>query len=88
MSFVQFTPTLEDDDLEMLSDTPPFTTPSTVSRSASQKCKQPSKKEGGNGPGVSQRGRNWNERDSILLVQAYQCSEEKKSRMNLLYNII
>ena len=30
------------------------------------------------GMGISQRGPNWNEEDSILLVKAYKYSEEKK----------
>ena len=84
MSFPPFMPTLDNDGLEIMFIEPTLTASSAASMPLSQKRKQPAKREG-NGPGVSQRGRNWNERDSILLVQAYQYSEERKSRTEPLH---
>ena len=73
-------PTLSDEDLEdTIRVDRTLTTFSAASKAERQRHKPAAKKDGSDGPRVSQRGKNWNERDSILLVQAYQYSDKQKS---------
>ena len=63
--------------LSMDTFTPP---PSTrVIQDQSKKCAtKRQRRDTGGRLGVSQRGPNWNEDDSIILIKAYQYAEERK----------